>query len=484
MRLNAARSSLCVVALSLAMVMAGTGELSVLSRLRLAHGQHEKFGYGVQQALHMALGLLFLGKGMSTIGNSNTAVAALVCAFYPNFNIVSSDNAAYPQAFRHLWALAVEPRCFVARDVETRQPVYLPIKVKTEENAVLGSQRLISPTLLPSLDRLMSVTIDSPRYWPLILNLRSMKSSPAAKFEAIRDVLVKRRSGFLSYADDPRGNRTIFVKAGLTAGTPDLGSMSATPMAQEGLQSLRDSVGAYTTDPFLLAFVRRLCGSSADDVLQLTMAVPTKELQRFCESVLLECLVNDQPHFIGLYLHARHVSRQTTSASHLLPSVHFSNLQLAREVTVESQKKAGLSVLDQQESSTLVRQSFLREAAEGMVNRSLRLDESPPLKSNLESYLTSGLAFLESLAPTDQADLGLYLTVAQVPPVSILSSLREVILDARQHLGGVAERQQDAVLRMVVKSTLGKLRSMGVLPADFTEGGDMGWVDVALEKWR
>lgn len=458
------------------MVMAGTGELSVLSRLRLSHGQHEKFGYGVHQALHMALGLLFLGKGMSTVGNSKTAVAAMVCAFFPNFNIQSDDNAAYPQAFRHLWALAVEPRCFVARDVESREPVYLPIKVKTEENGAFGSHHLISPTLLPPLERLVSVTIDSPRYWPLVLNLRQGKARAAAgkQRHGMEGVLVKRRSGFLSYADDPKGNRTIFVKAGLTTGTTDLGSMSVAPVAQEGLQSLRDSVAAYTSDPFLLAFVRQLCAPSSG------AAAPSANLQKFCESVLLECLVNDQPHLIAVYLHLRHVG---ASAPAVVPVAQVRNLQFATE-------HAGASPAsgpgDSRHASTLFRQSFLREAADGMTTTSgLELARNAALRSHLQAYARTGGDALATLAAADQARLAMFLASARVPPLGVLDSLKAVVLEARAHLDGLAmgSAEQRAVLRLVLRSTLGRLQAVGVPKGGAAEDGDLGWVDAALGAW-
>ena len=485
-RLNAARSCLCVVALSLAIVMAGTGELSVLSRLRLAHGQHERFGYGVQQAVHMSLGLLFLGKGLATVGNSPTAVAAMVCAFYPNFNIDPSDNASYPQAFRHLWALAVEPRCLIARDVESREPVYLPVKVKTEEKGAYGSHHLISPTLLPPLDRLVSVTIDSPRYWPLVLDLRQKRGrSPTIldHHRPLEGIYVKRRAGYLSYADDPKGNRTLFVKAGLANGLPeaDLGSMSIAPVAQEGLASLRQSVAAYTSNPFLLAFVRRLCAPSA------SAPAPSKDLQQFCESALLEGLVNDQPQLIALYLHIRHVGRLSAAAPHLLPAVLMQNLRLALDhIDGAAGALAGQSTDDERRSAALLRLSFLRETTDAMTAPFAQdLARGGSLRTHLQRYL--GDVGSKPDDQTAQDELALYLTSAGVPALPVLASLRDVVLEARAYLGGqagVGGQGQDAMLRLLVKATLGRLRNGGHTMACQAGDRDLGWVDAALEVWR
>ena len=40
------------------------------------------------------------------------------------------------QAFRHLYALAAEPRCLEAVDVDTRQPVSVPVRITLDPTAV------------------------------------------------------------------------------------------------------------------------------------------------------------------------------------------------------------------------------------------------------------------------------------------------------------------------------------------------------------
>jgi anaphase-promoting complex subunit 1 len=82
-------------------------------------------------ATHMAIGFLFLGAGRYTLSTSNRAIGALVCALYPHFPITPTDNRYHMQALRHLYVLAVEPRCLVARDVDTHQACYLPLQVLT-----------------------------------------------------------------------------------------------------------------------------------------------------------------------------------------------------------------------------------------------------------------------------------------------------------------------------------------------------------------
>ncbi|KPV72071.1 uncharacterized protein RHOBADRAFT_1384, partial [Rhodotorula graminis WP1] len=181
---HALRSSLGVVAVALSMVMAGTGELNVLRRLRVAHGMFsEGVTYGSHLATHMALGLLFLGQGKHTLGNSDAAIAALLLALYPAFPSSPTENRAHLQAYRHLWVLAVEPRYLEARDVETGEPVFLPIRLRlaaTPDDAApvppstaaktdAQAKQLVAPTLLPNLALIETIQVDSPRYWPFAL---------------------------------------------------------------------------------------------------------------------------------------------------------------------------------------------------------------------------------------------------------------------------------------------------------------------------
>ena len=94
---NTIESCLVNAVVSLAMVMAGSGNLEVLRICRLLHSRvgaaySSHVTYGSHMAVHMALGLLFMGGGRCTLGNSDTAVAAMLCAFFPKWPTHSNDN--------------------------------------------------------------------------------------------------------------------------------------------------------------------------------------------------------------------------------------------------------------------------------------------------------------------------------------------------------------------------------------------------------
>jgi anaphase-promoting complex subunit 1 len=60
--------------------------------------------------------------------------------------------------------LAVEPRCLIAWDVDPKETVYLPIKIKVKEGSDVEMAHSISPTLIPDFDKVLSIRIDTPRY--------------------------------------------------------------------------------------------------------------------------------------------------------------------------------------------------------------------------------------------------------------------------------------------------------------------------------
>lgn len=181
-----------VIGLSAASVMAGTGDLEVLRRLRSLHGRDDpNTSYGSHMAAHLAIGALFLGSGTATFGTSDLAIASLLIAFYPVFPANVQDNRAHLQAFRHFWVFATDPRCLVSKDIATGQTISIPIfiKLKTPRNPPNAASKLRSklrrtkqqdpiiirkhtPCLLPPLEEISYVRTDATAqgYWNLELH--------------------------------------------------------------------------------------------------------------------------------------------------------------------------------------------------------------------------------------------------------------------------------------------------------------------------
>lgn len=185
-----ARMCMDMLALSSATVMAGTGDLVVLRRLRSLHGRDDaNTTYGSHLAAHLAIGALFLGCGTATFGTSNIATASLIVAFYPLFPTSVQDNRSHLQAFRHFWVLATDPRCLVTKDLLTGQPINVPVKIQLKQgspsaiaalaNASMsarpGEPAVIlrqTPCLLPPLEDVASLITDAKAlgYWNLTID--------------------------------------------------------------------------------------------------------------------------------------------------------------------------------------------------------------------------------------------------------------------------------------------------------------------------
>lgn len=156
-----------ILVISLAMIMAGTGNLEVLRICRYLRSRISQAYvlYGSHMATHMAMGLLFLGGCRYTLNTSPESIAALICAFFPKFPIHSNDNRYHLQAFRHLYVLAVEPRLVIPRDIDTRKTVYVHLRYRLKGEAAFAELR--APCFIPELHLIEEIIVDDNRYWKI-----------------------------------------------------------------------------------------------------------------------------------------------------------------------------------------------------------------------------------------------------------------------------------------------------------------------------
>ncbi|XP_061086236.1 anaphase-promoting complex subunit 1-like, partial [Conger conger] len=237
------KTCLSMVLLAVSMVMAGSGNLQVLQLCRLLHKRTSgEMNYGFHMAHHMALGLLFLGRGRYTLSTSNSAIAALLCALYPHFPAHSTDNRYHLQALRHLVVLAAEPRLLVPVDVDTCKPCYALLDVTYKETQWYGETtvELMAPTMLPELHLLKQIRVKGPRYWELAIDI-SRGTQHLQSILARDGVLyVKLRAGQLPYRDDPRGWKSL-----------------SAPNVRER-HTFKD-ISTFTSDPALVSFAEYFC---------------------------------------------------------------------------------------------------------------------------------------------------------------------------------------------------------------------------------
>ncbi|KAF2481834.1 hypothetical protein BDY17DRAFT_253258 [Neohortaea acidophila] len=172
------RRCMDVLAVSAATVMAGTGDLQTFRHLRRLHGRtNPDTSYGSHLASHLAIGILFMGGGTYTFGTSNLAIASLICAFYPLYPTDVQDNHVHLQAFRHLWVFAAEARCLIVEDIDTKQPISMPLLVSLKDGT---TKAMTAPSLLPELDSIATVQTNDPSYWRVTLDFAANPTHLAA----------------------------------------------------------------------------------------------------------------------------------------------------------------------------------------------------------------------------------------------------------------------------------------------------------------
>lgn len=184
---NGANQIQSLLALCAAVVMAGSGDLEVFRRLRVLYGQvNRNVQYGNHMAINMALGILFLGGSQYAFGKSNFAIASLLISLYPVFPNGEGDHEVHLQALRHFWALAVEPKCLVVRDVNDGNPIKVPVTI-TYTNG--KSEETMTPCLLPQMSQIESIEIQRMEYFEVKINFR-VNSAYLEKFKKSLTIYV------------------------------------------------------------------------------------------------------------------------------------------------------------------------------------------------------------------------------------------------------------------------------------------------------
>lgn len=370
--------------------MAGSGDVACLQRLRVRHGlfgPHIK--YGAHIATHMALGFLFLAGGRYTLGTSNAAIACLLIALFPRFPLHSNDTRGLLQAFRHLWVLSVEPRCLIARDADTNEITRIPIKIKVNEPSgePVRTHHFICPTLLPDFGRFISIKIDSPRYWPFVLNV--VEDSRARNtLLRTQTIHVKRRTGYLSYADDPTGYQSISVWNGTPVGDPALldfplrqtretYSSHNTPDLPRSFHDMRHFTRSSTNDAYLLGFSDRLCRSPGRDSRESATL-------SYAQQALLEALSGDKQQVLPVLLEV-YQTRLRRSEEMSLSGWNARDLHLANEFYAMLFRFHG-GLIDNNQRQPLVRVASLQAAVTMLTATARGLRQDPSFMAILDLY--------------------------------------------------------------------------------------------------
>jgi anaphase-promoting complex subunit 1 len=449
-----------VLSCAMAIIMAGSGDVDCLQRLRYAHGKYAAQNkFGMHMANHMAMGLLFLGGGRYTLGTSDAAICALLASFYPRFPLFGSDNRFHLQALRHIWVLAVEPRCLITRDIDTRKVIFLPVKIKVKEShGRVGSLQLLAPTLTHDFDAIRSLRVDSPRYWPFFVDYEQMPQYRDA-FIRNQTLWVKRRRGYLGYYEDPHCTRSSFVRSsGGAAG--DIVCLDSPELLDAHNQSSRDFyefMASFTEDDRITTFAERLC--SDDTRLSNGKRFPDETRLRserawstFCQAALMDCFAGDKPSIIPSYM-----------------TVHSIRAQAPEETGTFSAGLIDLIALQEwyrrvsMVRPPLVRIQVMKSVFLSSANKMDALRQNAAFMGHLRDYV-NGRSIRESEGHGRRIvgrQLAFYLVQSETPSASSLATFRNLYVKTVH--AGVAKRLSPDSLRsalmMVMKETA---QSMGM----------------------
>ncbi|KAF8840326.1 hypothetical protein BDN67DRAFT_1069395 [Paxillus ammoniavirescens] len=475
------REGLNLVSIALCMVMAGTGEISCLRRLRYAFGvYHQAFRYGVHVATHMSLGLLFLGSGRFTLGTSNAAIACMVAAFFPRFHHVSSDNKSYLQALRHLWVLAVEPRCLIARDVTTREAVYLPVKITTKGNEK-GVSQFISPTLIPDFSKLSSIRIDTPRYWPFLVDLDNV---PEHKKNLLRHqtLYVKRRTAFLSYTEDPKGSRSLFVRSGSSAG--DAATLDFPQIIDAKVHPASDLthfISSFSNDTLFLAFADYFSREDGETTEERTFYA-------YCHAALLDSILQDKMETLQSHLTLYQYRTQPQSTVHF--HLRLQDLRFAVDFYSKVYDRRFSGRAENNLRPPLIRENTISGALQALDKRLEEVQTHPKFIKALGRYARGELVvetFESESEPTPGSSspgelsrwLAWYLMRNCVPSASLLVILRQLARDAHDQCTSRAPPDGTSDLRVLDVGIKEVLRGTGT---KMINPLGSGWSGVSLDK--
>ena len=257
---------LCTAAISLAMVMAGTGDMDSFRLFRALRWRCEDSTlYGTHQIFGAAIGLLFLGGGKCTLGSSPHDIAVLIAAFFPHFPVLSADNQYHLQALRHLYVLAAYDRILEAVDVESSEKVCVPIELT---KSVSNQPIMVSTPYLVSNNATFSkLATQSDRYYPIVID--------ASKWnEVLPTLFVKRKPGHLCYLQDPNALQSLSIQT-------------------EG-DSFLKAISMFSNDPVLSSFAKNFCTSSRRG--------QNATFEKFSNDIAHQCMTQGISEMVPYYL--------------------------------------------------------------------------------------------------------------------------------------------------------------------------------------
>jgi hypothetical protein len=192
-----ARACMNVVIICCSLIMAGTGDARVFSRIRQ---MSKRFGpnvcFGSHFSASLSLGLLFLGAGKLTLSTTTIfQVLALIAATLPNYPLHPDVNHQDFLPLRYFWVLAVVQKEMHAIDLRTGKSI--PIEISIQYMHQLGSMPIGLPGILPNPQNIKSIFVTSSEVYPMLLDgvdFNQLRSSRMHQAGNSKRLLVQSKS--------------------------------------------------------------------------------------------------------------------------------------------------------------------------------------------------------------------------------------------------------------------------------------------------
>ncbi|KAJ0855851.1 putative anaphase-promoting complex subunit 1 [Helianthus annuus] len=416
-----------LIALSLSVVMAGSGHLQtfkLLKFLRCRNSADGHINYGTQMAVSLAIGFLFLGGGMMTFSTNNSSIAALLITLYPRLPTGPNDNRCHLQAFRHLYVIATEARWVQTVDVDTGLPVYAPLEITIKETEHYAETSFceVTPCILPERSLLKTVRVCGPRYWPQVIELNPEEKpwwNSEDKNNPFKSgiVYIKLKVGACSYVDDPIGRQSLLSRTmHKVFGLASLKACTLGNNDDDAAVTVSQLVSTFSSDPSLIAFGALCCDPSWN-------IKSDSDFQEFCLQVLFECVSKDRPAllqvYLSLYTTVESMADQVINGTPIINDSQFlPSLKLALAYN-EALLKGRLS----SSRGSIVQSTFLGSLKKRVEDL---LEYSPSLTVNIHDYFRSGKWPASDENPQDDDNLSTllswYIQWYSVPPPSVVEA--------------------------------------------------------------
>ena len=196
--------------------------------------------------------------------------------------------------------------------MDENTPCYLPLKVTVHPTPTTHETTLslVSPCLLPPFEMIKKIETNSPRYWQREISPSSSfsfsSSSPSStpsfsnwgqnltKSQRIPTLFVKRKTGYLSYLQDPTGCRSILSQ---TMPTSRRSRGEEERRKDLAVRNKTEFFQSFSADPHKLAFSQFFCSDFYQEGGERE-----GEDASFFGNALYECLTKERVDLLDLYV--------------------------------------------------------------------------------------------------------------------------------------------------------------------------------------